>query len=275
MAKYYVYRDSSDNRVEYDGDSTDRVYLVDQFTRSLLTGLISVYDFEETVGSVAYDTTASSNDLTITGATLNQTGKLNQCFDYSGSFQYCVYNQANNNLAPTSNHSISAWIKREGNAQDGGGGTQGAGQIMSKYYSSTGNRQYTFGLINDNNPSTPNRVQVSYYDTSNTGTFLNYDPPTDIWTNNWMHVVYTRSGADMSFYVNGLLVATSSGGNGSMRQATTYRDYIGACNRSSYTPDQFFNGKIDQVAVWSVELSHAQVRGLYNVGAGLPYTLWV
>jgi hypothetical protein len=245
---------------------------------NLRTGLIAVYDFEETSGAIAYDNTPSSYNLTIgNNVALNQTGILSKCFNYNASTTaYCYYNSASNNLDPISNHSIAMWVKRLGDAKNGAGSTTNMiGTLISKYWSAGGYRVYFMQLHNATHSTDPNKLSTNYWDSANVGTSITYVPASDIWTNNWNHIVYTRAGSSMNLYINGDNVASLSGGNGSMKQQTaTVRDYIGALNRSSYTPDQFFNGLIDQTAIWNIELTQAQVTALYNGGSGLAYTNW-
>jgi hypothetical protein len=239
----------------------------------LKTGLISVWDFEETSGTNVVDT-HSNNDLTNVGATINQTGKLSQCYSYDGSDDYVYFNAASTNLQPVSYHSISAWVKRLGNST---GGAASTGVIMSKYWSTTNVRIYLFDITNSDWPTNPNRLRWAYWDSSNTMGASYYDPNSDIWTNEWMHIVATRSTTTMKIYVNGNNVATETDqGNGSMQQSTgTVRDTIGCVSRSSFTPDLFFNGLIDQVAVWNITLSQEQVNALYNSGDGNAYSNWI
>src|SRR6056297_3914362 len=53
----------------------------------LKNNLISVWEFDETSGTTAFDSNGS-NDGTINGATINQTGKIDKAFDFDGSNDY-------------------------------------------------------------------------------------------------------------------------------------------------------------------------------------------
>ena len=64
----------------------------------------------------------------------------------------------------------------------------------------------------------------------------------------WTHVALVQDSGDKRFYVNGSADGVSSQGNGTARPATLKIGYTG--NGSEY-----FKGKIDEVAVWSVALS--------------------
>ena len=80
----------------------------------LTYGLVSAWEMEETSGSTAYD--ANENyDGTITGATLNQTGKLSRAFDYSVndhiSFSYSA-------VPDEADRSFSVWFKLDDTSSD-------------------------------------------------------------------------------------------------------------------------------------------------------------
>ena len=86
--------------------------------------------------------------------------------------------------------------------------------------------------------------------------------------NNWHHVVLTiGSDQDGVLYVNGSSALTfsgalNSGGLDMFSIAVDYDDYDGTAGN----PTQYFDGKIDEVAVWNDELTSAEVTAIYNSG---------
>jgi len=89
--------------------------------------------------------------------------------------------------------------------------------------------------------------------------------------NNWHHVVLTiGSDQDGVLYVNGSSAATFSGAfnSGGLDMFSIGVDYDNS-GGSAGNPDQYFDGKIDEVAVWNVALNAADVTSLYNSGNGL------
>jgi hypothetical protein len=238
-------------------------------TTALLTGLLAAWNFDEISGNIV-DITGNGINLTPNALTYSQLGKLTDCCEWDGSTSYAYLNSATNYLTPASNHSIACWVYRVGDSP-----ADAEGVIMSKYWSVTGYRCYRFLLIDSTDGTNPNRFYASYYDSSDAMTYLQYDPPSDIWIGNWKHVVYTRSGSNLTLYVDGEPVATGSGGNGSMRQQTnTVRDHVGSVHRSSTTRDNFLYAKMNQLAVWDIALTSDQVLGLFNNGNGLAFESW-
>ena len=86
--------------------------------------------------------------------------------------------------------------------------------------------------------------------------------------NNWHHVVLTISATRAGvLYVNGSSALTFSGAynSGGLDMFSIAVDYD-SDEGSAGDPNQFFNGKIDEVAVWNDELTSAEVTAIYNSG---------
>jgi hypothetical protein len=85
----------------------------------------------------------------------------------------------------------------------------------------------------------------------------------------WQHVVATSatSGSDtvQKIYVNGILSASETL-SGKVQDDITDTTYIGYLNSTRY-----FNGMIDEVAVWDSALTSAQINDIYN--GGVPAAL--
>ena len=83
----------------------------------------------------------------------------------------------------------------------------------------------------------------------------------------WHHIVMVvDSSGNGKLFVNGEQEATwSSGTNTSVNKFSIGQEYDGTGSSAS----DFFDGKIDEVAVWNVALSTSDVTSLYNSGNGL------
>jgi len=142
---------------------------------------------------------------------------------------------------------IQAWVKPEAagdNAYHGFLGWQTGGRKPSLWVSPTGDLHYDSykgntrfdGLISDGN----NKFFT---------------------TGQWVHVVWTNDGSNYKIYKNGSLVATR-----------TAPDTFYASNNYGYQigkVDNYFEGQIDEVAIWDVALSTNDITALYNSGFGL------
>jgi len=77
----------------------------------------------------------------------------------------------------------------------------------------------------------------------------------------WVHVGWTNDGSNYKFYKNGNLVATE-----------TAPDTFHAPDSQGYQigkVDNYFEGQIDEVAIWDVALSSVDISDLYNSGKGI------
>ena len=83
----------------------------------------------------------------------------------------------------------------------------------------------------------------------------------------WHHIVMVvDSSGNGKLYINGGQESTwSSGTNTSVNKFSIGQEYDG----TGSTATDFFDGKIDEVAIWNVALSAADVTALYNSGNGL------
>lgn len=88
-----------------------------------------------------------------------------------------------------------------------------------------------------------------------------------IGTGTWKHVIYTRTGTTQAIYVDGTSVSLASNVTQSGDIAySTDALWFGQRNGGLR-----LNGKLDEIGIWNVALSAAEVAELYNGGAGLEY----
>ena len=135
--------------------------------------------------------------------------------------------------------------------------------------------QLIFGLYKNspfiNGPSVwigDNDYYFNYYDKINTSSIFS---STTYAINNWHHVVLTiRDNRSGVLYVNGSSALTISAANGEggldMFSIGVDYDSTGSNPTSAGSPSQYFDGKIDEVAVWNDELTSAEVTAIYNSG---------
>jgi hypothetical protein len=92
----------------------------------------------------------------------------------------------------------------------------------------------------------------------NTGGRLSYTPPVSI-TGSWQHFAFvaSQSGNTMRIYRNGVLEAQKAGMRAFSRGAFDLR--LGSLGGGN-----FFNGRLDEVRIWSVARSAAEIAAKYN-----------
>ncbi len=189
----------------------------------------------------------ASNTLTITSFTVMLA--TDYALDFDGTNDYVVANGVTSNLNSSTGlpFTVSAWA-----------------------YPDTTTRGAIFAF----NKSGANLNLLFYAQDGSTKKFYHYDPNTSYKTGNtntfepgqWHHIaLIVDSSGNGKLYINGGQEATWSNGSNSL----VNRFSIGQEWDSATTASDFFDGKIDEVAIWNVALSTADVTALYNSRNGL------
>ncbi|MFC1455101.1 LamG-like jellyroll fold domain-containing protein [Candidatus Undinarchaeota archaeon] len=187
--------------------------------------------------SDASDSTGS-NDGAVTGAVL-ETGKFGQAYDFDGTNDKIELNTA---VLPTdgSTWTVSAWMKPDavnvGNIQPVFSQYLGAEGRISPIYEIDGNWQFFFGHANGNT--------IIPIDTATAGV--------------WTHILVAYDGTNLIAYKDGVLKNNtgSLSANIATLDATIGWQYHTTDNR-------YFDGKIDDVAVFNRALSASEARDIY------------
>jgi hypothetical protein len=177
-------------------------------------------------------------------------GRLGQAFSFDGTDDYVdagtsdVFNFNNG----SGDFTIQSWIKLDSMPAFGsailGKATHGPSGIFGGPYSG-----WAFYLYNDGRLAFGGAGVWEF--TSSAGTLA---------PGAWYHVAVTRNGGVYRLYSNGQEVASKEFGN-LQTSATALR--IG----STYTDALFFDGLIDEVAIYSRALSSAEIQGYYQSSA--------
>ena len=141
--------------------------------------------------------------------------------------------------------SIEAWIKPKAFL-----GTQ---TIISKRNASSLNTGYDFSLINDR----------LYFRWNNKEMFSNQPMNAA----KWYHVVVTFNGSNTyTLYIDGFVVQTFK--SGASPSVNSNNAIVGAMDRTNNSPINYFggglNGGIDEVRIWEINISEAQIREMMN-----------
>ena len=149
-------------------------------------------------------------------------------------------NFKNNYNLNSGNFSIEAWIKS--NASNGNTQT-----IISKRLNTSSPDGYDLRLVN-------NIVSFNWNNNSINATH-------EIDTNRWYHIGVIFDGTNYKLYIDGLLEKTGSGVNPTSNSVDCV---LGAMAQNSTTPNNYFNGYIDEVRIWNASLTISQIRQMMN-----------
>jgi len=206
---------------------------------SLYNGLVVYYkldgDATDSVGS---------NDGTVSGATVDTSGKLNSCYSFDGTNDTI---RIDSFVTGTNDYSISAWFNSS---------TTDANYRELVWLGTSANGD-SIGIYKDN----VNDIEAGVYGTAATNCAAS-----GYIDGAWHHVVATFSnGNTVKLYMDGVFIGTDTVSYSIVQD--TY-DYIGSLQGSSY----YWSGKIDEVGIWDRALSADEATTLYQEGRAEPFS---
>ena len=208
--------------------------------------LVACYPFNGNVN----DMSGNNHHGSVYGATLttDRFGRPNNAYNFNGTTNYINLPPAPF-LLPCFSYSVWAYATSYPSTGDEGSvisiGSYAGGGGISFSNANTTVRGWMFG---------------SYYAPGNMynwgqGIF----PP----LNTWFHLVLTRDGNYINFFINGQMVSSQpTNGTSPYYGSGTTLAHIG--RRDQMPLNQFFNGKIDDIHIYNRALSATEVNNLYN-----------
>lgn len=209
---------------------------------ALTDNLIAYYKLDETSGSTAVDELAT-NDGTITGATVNQAGKIGTAYSFDGSGD-----RVSMVSGVSGNFTATCWVKAISNSSEG------------RILTIRGSSGSSAGICIASNPAIGSNGINSLHEIIAWGS----TGGTNIYDSTWHFLTLTWDGTTSKLYLDG--DSTPESTNSSSPSLST-QNYIGQHSSTTNT----FVGTIDEVAIWSRVLSTDEITELYNSGSGITY----
>jgi len=212
----------------------------------------ALYQYGRLVGGYGFDGDANDvsfnqNHGTVSGATLttNRFGQANKAYDFNGAGDYIDLGNLKSQLSVDNNFSVSLWLNT--------------------------NELKNSGIFSSTN-GTNNRIALKLVGTTGTiaGGFYNGSwtaKSSTISINEWNHIVLIKNGNSFNMYINNSILTSTTAPNA----ASTQNTRIGS--RTDGT--EFFNGSIDDVAIFNYALSESEVEELYLRGNYLGTGDWI
>ena len=148
----------------------------------------------------------------------------------------------NNYRLNTGAFSIETWIKSEAS-------TSNRQTIFSKRINFNTNHGYDLTLVN-------NIISFNWNNSSITSNHA-------ITTGRWYHVAVTFDGSNYNLYIDGIQVQNPvSGSNPNSNNNSIF--LLGARYRTTQPPTDLFNGWMDELRIWSLNLTPEQIRQMMN-----------
>jgi YD repeat-containing protein len=217
-------------------------------------GLRAYWRLGETTGTTANDETTNNLDgvyensptLGITGLL---TGDSNRAVDFTRSSSERV-TVADNTLLDPTNISLEAWVRPDSSLSFGQVRT-----IFAK--SNSSGSDFSYSLDYRRSGFSTNQLVFSITTTSNT----DYTVTQTLNSGTRYHIVATYNGSTMRIYVNGVQVGSGQSKTGNMRNAAQ------PLRIGSFWTQDFWDGAIDEAAVYSTALSATEIQTHYTNGS--------
>ena len=239
----------------FEATDTRKIYYAGGMSKS---GIKAYYNFEQTSGNLINQATTANGFTDGLGSTVD--GINNGATSTTGKVGSYAWNFASDNLqlsTSTSNwnflhngnsYSIAMWIK----------------------FSNTGNYEYILSDIASSShvgiifiKTTDKFEHVIYRGVSST-TALDILSTTTISDTDWHHYALTFDGTTGRMYVDGSLDSTQTTTNSVSTANSSYSLKLG----SEGSGVSFFNGNVDELAIFNRVLTADEVSYLYNSGTG-------
>jgi len=227
------------NLQEY--SSKPLIVILNKSTFNFQEGLVAYYPFNGN----ANDESGNNHNATVYGAslTMDRFNKPNSSYEFDGLNDYInTFSTFDFNY-----RTISFWA----NAYEVDGTGYGKG----------------IPLVQDSEENTYGIVVATFGEGAlylNAGGANTYDlcVKNNVSENLWYHIVLVRNNAQLLYYVNGELIYT--GPSSSLSSSVNPYKYLLFGTGRTRTI-QFFNGKVDDVAVYNRALNASEIRALYEI----------
>lgn len=218
------------------------------------SGLIAYYKLDEATGTKSFDSYLNNIDGDLSGATINQTGKIGKSYVFDGVDDYVSLGTDSKFDFGTADFSVAFWVKVAVShllTEEGIITKYGTGTSPGFYVGITDNK--IFAWIRDGIGSGTAEIMITY-----TTTLVN--------DNAWHFVVasYDREG-----YLKVYIDDVEEGSQSIALITTTINNTKLLCiGKRDYTAPNCFAGSVDEVGFWDRALNERDVKNLFNKGLG-------
>ena len=234
---------------------------IDPYDLTVTANLVGHWPLDETSGIDAADASGNGHTGTLTGGPTWTMGRINGSLRVDGVNQYVDMGDV---LDLSGAFSYAAWVQAESFASP-------TPTIIAKYNGSVG-IQVWLGLNGTN-------VELNIYDSTLGGYLTRRSSITSLGVKRFYHVVATYDGTTshtgIRLYLDGVQVDNTGSNTGTFVQMRDISDplQIGS-SKNNNTQTFFWHGLIDDVRIYTRQLSATEVMELYKAGAYASLVHW-
>lgn len=229
------------------------VLVVTTNVTAIQRGLVGWWKFDSTNGTTAFDATVYTNHGVLQNFPANDSqwvaGRIGGALNFRGP-TFGDYVRVPNYPKPTTGMTVSAWVWADARPVWASiAKTWGGGQLFHFGLEGSGGQLGNYLQTPAGQPNTRETVPLPL--------------------GSWQHVAFTADGSQLRIYRNGVQVA-SVGYSGTLNPVGNARLGIGVKLNAAGTPEfgteGFWQGRIDDLGVWTRALSAAELLAIYTAG---------
>ncbi len=206
------------------------------------SGLVAWYKFNETSGTTATDYSGNGNVGTLVNGPTRVAGRMGSgALSFDGTNDYVDTGKDFSDIVTSQSKTISAWVKPSA-------ASSGYPICLVRTYGATCGFAFR-----------PMNTWAGSYWTTTAGSIASNS---SVAVGQWTFLTLVQSGSSVVLYVNGVSVGTAN--DAGSAEGSFANLLIGARNNSGTSEDSF-NGSIDDVRIYSRNLSAAEVGSLYTL----------
>jgi hypothetical protein len=235
------------------------------------SGLLSYWPLDVDNGGATPDL-SFGNDMAIAGGSTIGTGQVTNGFSFNGTSQYLSITHGTDNsvnglpiYSSASGYTICLWVK---GPPVGTGGNVNDHYIFGEGSTTSGNPLLVLQTRNGTTAAATNKLDVFIRTTGGTPLVNHLKSTAIVFDNNWHHIAWVDDHGSAKLYVDGNLDATSFNYVYTAGSVTMNTTAIAALVRASV--GGWFNGSVDDVAIWQRPLSQIEVNQVRTNGIAIP-----
>ncbi len=222
---------------------------------SQMSGLVSLWHFNETSGSTAFDTIRGTNGASFSGSWV--TGRFGNGIKITGANQFVLV--AHNAVYNIAHPTVAAWVYQTGTSDDN---LNCAGIVVKDW---SGEIPFYLGSLSGEGFGFHYYVGGTWYSAKlnrNLGGARQVNSNWRLPSNRWFFLTGTYDGKQLKLYINGRLEASTN--STTAMPANTSPIDIGEAGWADY----FFNGIVDEVPIFNRPLPQGEIQRIFTEGLG-------
>ena len=234
-----------------------------KWANNIIGALVAYYTMDETSGDRS-DSHVNALTLTDNNTVLSAAGKISNAADFEATNSEYFSRADAAGLEIAGDFSFATWLNFESLPA-----STARMYIANRDPDDNANRVWAFALFNDGGTHKISAYNSSGGTNASTTGQVIVTLNANLSTATWYHLVVVFRSGYLEVFINGILQGTLTGLNTTMYASGTAQMSIGCYDTGV---SQFFDGLMDETAIYSRGVEYGDILDLYNAGTGITYS---